>query len=291
MAWNLVLMMNYGHYFQFPLFDYLYSGINPQQLAQGVNVLAGNPDLKPERTHAWEIGAKIGLDKVTLLSLVYFKKEFIDQIDSKTFIASGSTFGGDYGYAEYVNNAFATAEGLEVVLSRTRTEWLSGSIAYSLMRTEGVSEYVDQGINYEQWGFAVVNQPYPLSWDQLHSVKLALDARLPFEIDANMVWTYATGKPYTYFPTSDGFNPVDPDQAFLPTNERLPSSSTVNLKFSRRFTLGDAGGIFAYLDVRNLFNDLNARWADSNGRIGGLLGDPSAYYEGRRIAMGLRYEY
>ena len=48
MMWNMVVVMNYGHYFQFPLFDYLYSGINPQQLRSGVSVLVGNPDLKQE---------------------------------------------------------------------------------------------------------------------------------------------------------------------------------------------------------------------------------------------------
>ena len=83
-------------------------------------MLVGNPDLKPERTHAWEIGMKYGIDERTLVSVTYFKKEFIDQIDSKTFLPSKSRLAGDYGFAEYINNAFADAEGVEVVLSRTR---------------------------------------------------------------------------------------------------------------------------------------------------------------------------
>jgi outer membrane receptor for ferrienterochelin and colicin len=288
--WNVLLIMNYGHYFQFPLFDYLYSGTNPQQLRNGVNVLVGNPDLKPERTHAWEVGMKYGIDQQTLLSLTYFKKEFIDQIDSKTFLPSKARLAGDYGFAEYVNNAFANAEGLELVLSRYRDERISGSLSYSLMRTEGVSDYVNQGINLQQWGFPVLNEPYPLSWDQLHTVKLVLDARLPFNILCNAVWTYNTGRPYTYFPTLNGYTPQDTTQAFLPNNARLPSNTNVNLKFSRKVSLGGLMSLTFYGDVRNLFNTENARWADSNGRIGGQLGDPSAYYEPRRFSIGLRYE-
>ena len=288
--WNMLLIMNYGHYFQFPLFDYLYSGTNPQQLRNGVSVLVGNPDLKPERTHAWEVGVKYGLDEKTLLSLTYFKKEFIDQIDSKTFLPSKSRLAGDYGFAEYVNNAFANAEGLELVLTRYRDEILSGSLSYSLMRTEGVSDYVNQGINLQQWGFPVLNEPYPLSWDQLHTIKMVIDAQLPFKIICNAVWTYSTGRPYTYFPTKDGYTPQDTAQPFLPNNARLTSNSTLNLKFSRKLALGDLMSLTLYGDVRNLFNSLNARWADSNGRIGGQLGDPSSYYDPRRFSLGLRYE-
>ncbi len=290
MMWNMVLVMNYGHYFQFPLFDYLYSGTNPQQLKNGVSVLVGNPDLKPERTHAWEVGVKYGLDEKTLLSVTYFKKEFIDQIDSKTFLSSKSRLAGDFGFAEYVNNAFANAEGLEIVLSRIRDQHFSGSLAYSLMRTEGVSDYVNQGINLEQWGFPVLNEPYPLSWDQLHTIKLALDARLPFDVNCNLIWSFNSGRPYTYFPTSNGFTPVDSTTAFLPNNARLPSNSTMNLKLTKRLAFSDAISLSFYADLRNVFNAANVRWSDANGRIGGQLGDPSAYYEPRRITIGVRYE-
>jgi outer membrane receptor for ferrienterochelin and colicin len=290
MMWNMVLVMNYGHYFQFPLFDYLYSGINPQQLRSGVSVLVGNPDLKPERTHAWEIGVKYGIDEQTLISVTYFKKEFIDQIDSKTFLPSKARLAGDYGFAEYVNNAFANAEGLEFVLSRVRDERVSGSISYSLMRTEGVSDYASQGINLQQWGFPVANQPYPLSWDQTHTVKLALDAKLPYGATANVIWSYSSGRPYTYFPTRDGFTPDEPGRSFLPNNARLPGYSLMNIKFNRRFPMGDRSTISVYGDLRNVFNAQGAKWADANGRIGGQLSDPSAYSEPRRFSLGVRYE-
>ncbi len=290
LAWNVLLTMSYGHYFQFPLFDYLYSGINPQQLRSGVSVLVGNPDLKPERTHAWELGMKYGLDERHLVSVTYFKKEFIDQIDSKTFLPSKARIAGDYGFAEYVNNAFANAEGLEIVFTRRHDEKFSGSISYSLMRTEGVSDYVNQGINLQQWGFPVLNQPYPLSWDQLHSVKAVIDTKLPFDFTGNVVWTFNTGRPYTFFPTRDGYTAGDTTLAFIPNNARLPAGSTINIKFSRKINVGNFNSLMFYGDIRNLLNAGNVKWADANGRVGGQLGDPSAYYEPRRFSIGLRYE-
>jgi hypothetical protein len=78
--------------------------------------------------------------------------------------------------------------------------------------------------------------------------------------------------------------------AFLPKNARLPSTSRTNIKFAKNFPVGWAKGLQIYGDVSNVFNNQNAKWADSNGRIGGQLADPSAYYESRRFSLGLRYE-
>ena len=290
LAWNVLLVMNYGHYFQFPLFDYMYSGINPQQLRSGLNVLAGNPDLKPERTHAWEVGVKYGINEKSVVSVTYFKKEFIDQIDSKTLLASKARSAGDYGFAEYVNNAFANAEGIEFVFTHRSFDFMKGSLGYTLMWTEGVSDYANQGINLAQWGFPVANTPYPLSWDQRHTIKLDVELYLPFSITGDVLWTFNTGKPYTYFPTRDGFTPQDLTEPFIPNNARLPSNNFVNMKFSRKFSIARANAITVYAMVNNLFNTLNAKWADSNGRIGGQLSDPSAYYEPRRFLLGIKYE-
>jgi hypothetical protein len=49
--------------------------------------------------------------------------------------------------------------------------------------------------------------------------------------------------------------------------------------------------MICYLDVRNLLNEKNVKWVDSNGRIGGELGDPSGYFIGRRTRLGARIEF
>ncbi len=288
------LFVNFGHYFQFPLFDYLYSGINPSKLRDGAkNVLVGNPDLEPERTVAWEIGVKRGLTQHDVLAVTYFRKTMRNQIDSKTLIPSDSKAAGDYGFAAYVNNAEASASGLEFILSRERDDLLSGSLSYTYMVTEGISEYVDQSVNYAQWGFPLVVNPFPLSWDQRHTVKFDGSFVLPGEIHTNIVALYNTPRPYTYYPTRDGFSPADTSKAFIPNNWRMEEFIMVNAKFSKHFTLGSDGRVRVslYADVRNLFNRSNIRWMDSSGRVGGELRDPGAYYDPRRLRVGIRMEY
>ncbi len=286
--------VNFGHYFQFPLFDYLYSGVNPPQLRAGTrSVLAGNPDLDPERTVAWEAGFKHGVTEHEVVSITYFKKSFKNQIDAKTLIPFDSKSAGDYGFASYVNNAEASATGLEFVLSRERDERLQGSLSYSYMVTEGISEYVDQSINYAQWGFEAPARAFPLSWDQRHTVKADAEFRLPYDVHANLVLLYNSPRPYTYYPTRDGYTPIDSNKVFLPNNSRMKSVLFLNIKLQKQFTLEVPQKILLTLfaDVRNLLNTKNVRWVDSNGRIGGELGDPSAYYDPRRVRIGLRAEF
>ena len=64
----------------------------------------------------------------------------------------------------------------------------------------------------------------------------------------------------------------------------------MNLKFSKHVSLGWGNGLTVYGDISNIFNAKNARWADANGRLGGQLADPSAYYESRRFSLGMKYE-
>ena len=284
--------INFGHYFQFPLFDYLYSGISPAQIQGGTrSVLTGNPDLQPERVVAWEFGFKRGLDTRHVASITYFRKTFRNQIDAKTLVPFDSKSAGNYGFANYVNNAEARANGVELVISRERDENLNGSISYSYMVTEGTSENATQGIQYAQWGFPVAETPFPLSWDQRHTLKLDAEGRLPWDVEGNLVVLYNSPRPYTFYPTRDGFAPADPQKAFVPNNKRMEDVLIINAKLSKQFTIVDGSVTTLYADARNLLNRRNVRWIDSNGRIGGELGDPGAFYDPRRIRVGIQMKF
>ncbi|MBX2992639.1 MAG: TonB-dependent receptor [Bacteroidetes bacterium] len=287
--------VNFGQYFQYPLFDYLYSGINPSQIRSGTRgVLTGNPDLEPERTIAWEAGFKHGISPTVVASATYFRKSISNQIDSKTLIPFDSKSAGDYGFASYVNNAQATVNGLEFVISQERGEKFSGTISYSYMVTEGVSDNVNQSINLAQWGFPLVARPYPLSWDQRHTIKADADFSLFLGMQMNVVVLYNSPRPYTFYPTRDGYTPLDSTKAFLPNNARMEDVLFINFKVRREFTLGCEPNFYyltLYADARNVLNAKNIRWVDSNGRVGGELGDPGAYYDPRRIRVGARLEF
>lgn len=289
--------INWGRYLQFPLFDHLYSGLDNVTLDRGVKVLRGNPELLAEKTTAIEISARYNFWENWVVSALYFHKETADQVDTRTLVPANSRIAGDYGFAEYVNNPYAIAEGFELVLSRDRGRWLTGSLSYTLMNAKGLSESEDQGLNYAQWGFPVANTPYYLSWDQRHGLKADISLALPRGVQINLVWQYHSGRPYTYFPSADGYDPLNTEYQFVPNNRRMPAGQFADLRAGKLFHLGGppAGGgtrrsLEFYIESRNLFNQRNVRWIDASGRIGGELGDPAAYETGRRTAAGVRIE-
>ena len=282
-----VFFVNFGEYVQFPLFDHLYAGLDNVSLRGGVNVLRGNPDLLAEKTRAFEVSVRHELSDEVVGSVTYFRKETRDQIDAKTFVPTNSRIAGDYGFAEFVNNPTASARGYEFLLSRPRGT-VRGNLSYALMRTEGLSESADQGINLAQWGFPVANTPFPLSWDQRHTVKADVIMDLPGGAQVDFVWQSHSGRPYTFFPSSDGFTADEPDRPFIPNNRRLSDYSLLNLKVSYPLPTRWGEGLTAYADLRNVTDALNVRWVDASGRVGGELSDPTAYYPLRRMMLGLR---
>ncbi|HNW58409.1 MAG TPA: TonB-dependent receptor [bacterium] len=290
--------INWGRYVQFPLFEHLYSGLDNVDFARGVKVLRGNPDLLAEKTSALEISIRHNFYENWVGSALYFQKETTDQIDTKTFVSANSRIAGDYGFAEYVNTPYADAHGFEFTISREKGKWMTGTLSYTLMEAKGLSEREDQGLNYAQWGFPIANSPYYLSWDQRHSVTADLDFSLPRAVRMNIVWRYHSGRPYTYYPSADGFTPRNQEVLFLPNNRRMPTSQTLDLRIAKIFRPGGAdrpGTIWQspiefYLDLRNLFNARNVIWIDASGRTGGELNDPAAREIGRRILAGCRLD-
>ncbi len=286
------IYVNYGYYFQFPLFTYLFSGLDVVTANRGASALLGNPNLEPERTKAWEISFKQVVRENVVVSGTYFKKESANLIDSKTFVASDSKVGGDYGFAEYVNNPYAEASGVELVLSRNQGGWLTGSVSYTFMEAKGLSENANQGLNYRQWGFVPIATPFFLSWDQRHTLKINAIFQLPFGVEANSFIHTFTGRPYTYYPSRDGFTPQNPNQVFVPNNERMAGFYNVDVKFSKTFAIdfGRSTDVTVYADIRNLLDKKNVKWMDASGRVGGELSDPGGFHMGRRSRVGLTAE-
>ena len=285
------IFLNYGHYVQFPLFDYLYSGLDVVAQQRGVSAVVGNPDLKPEKTKAWEVSIRHAITEEYTATVLYFRKETENQVDSKTFIPSDSKAAGDYGFAEFVNNPSAQAEGIEARLQKRGGSFLNGDISYTFMLAQGLSENATQGLNLAQYGITPYTSLFYLSWDQRHTVKISASMSLPYDVEVQAFYNFNTAKPYTFYPSRDGFTPQDTLLLFVPNNRRMENYSAMDLKVSRTFSFDETMRAVLYADIRNLFNDKNLKWMDSSGRIGGELSDPGAYYIGFRGTVGVRFEF
>jgi len=286
------LFVNLGWYIQYPLFEYLYSGLDRVALAKGLTAITGNPDLDPERTFSYEISVKHAFTSDVVASATYFSKQTTNPIDTKTFVPGDSKLAGTFGFAEYVNTPHADCYGLELVLSREKGSWLTGEFSYTYMVAEGTSGSAQDAFYLAQFGFLPAVRSYPLSWDQRHTVKLSAQAAMKSGTTVSLAAEYHTGRPYTYYPTSTGFAPVT-TAPFAENNARMPDCTNIDLRAEQVIDLGfwSVATVKMYADIRNLLDARNVSWMDSNGRIGGELGDPSGYFVGRRTRVGLQVEF
>ncbi len=254
--------------------------------------MTGNPDLEPERSTAWEFALKYSFPLNLVGSLTYFRKESTNLVDTKTFVPGDSKVAGTYGFSEFVNNPYASSSGVEIVLSRDRGEWVTGELSYTFMNAEGTSGSAMDGYYIAQYGLPPGRRIFPLSWDQRHTVKLRVTLNIPGELNLNVFTHWHTGRPYTFYPTSTGFEQIN-GGTFIQNNDRMPSYVNIDVRCEKyfRFDWWPDAVLTAYVDVRNLSNQKNVAWMDSNRRIGGELDDPSGYFVGRRTRLGIQLTF
>lgn len=286
------LLTNYGYFFQMPLFEYLYSGLDIN-LKKKNSVLVGNPDMKPMITKAMELSYRRKFAEDMSLTVTWFDKKTENLIDAKTFLASDSKALDDGYFAQYVNSPHAHSTGLEVTIEKHNAGPLYGRLSYSLMKAEGVAERGDSELRYLQWGFEPFNLMHPLSWDQRHTINGLLSSDLPRDVSLDVLVNYHSPRPYTYFPSEDGF--TTPETVLYPNNERMEHNLYIDMKLRKRFSFTDGidglKGMTFYIDVRNLLDKRNVLWITSDGEIGGELHDPGAYDMPRRTRVGFELSF
>ena len=277
-----LLFFNYGYFFQVPLFEYLYNGLDID-FRKGVNPLVGDPDLKNEQTISYEIGIKHLLTSSALLSFTFFNKDIYNLIDTKTFLASDSKREDD-GFTQYVNLAFANSKGWEAVFKKIASPHLFGQVSYTYMVARGTSSSATSGYNYTNWGFEVPPEEYFLSWDQRHTFSLSMGLSNFKKWNFTVVYRWESARPFTYFPSRDGFTALG--TRLVPNNRRMEPTSTLNLKLLKTVNIGNLS-LEIFFDGRNLLDRNNLIWVDSSGKKGGELIDPAAWGEERRMRLGV----
>ncbi len=270
------LRFNYGYFFQMPQFDYLYTNANIN-VAYGFSPL-GDPDLKPARTVAYEIGYRATFDNQYLLDVTFFNKSVSNLIDSNTFLNSDPTAGGQfsYGLTRFVNSAAVNVNGIEIFIKRRFEHWIGGKISYTYLKALGTGSSEIEKIDWIDDNYKVPNDQYPLSWDQRHTLVANLNLKWWDSWHANLLYRWNSGLPYTQF---KGF-------ATRPNNARLGPTAYFDIRLEKKFNW-QAVQLNIFTEIYNIFNTTNILWVDSNGKIGGRLNDISALDLGRRFQVGI----
>lgn len=227
-----------------------------------------NAGLRPEKTTAYELGFRQRVGARAALQISGFYKQ-IENLISLRIVQNA--FPGNY--QTYENVDFGTVKGAEVEFDLRRTNNVSLNANYTLSFAQGTGS---DAATTAQIVWRMEEAPFyprfisPLDFDQRHRANISLDYRLgenegpqlfggyPLSnFGFNVVGTFGSGLPYTKrrdeTPIYTSFN------GFLLgeiNSQTMPSSSLVNLRLDRRFSLGGSN-LVVYLWVQNLFNQNN----------------------------------
>jgi outer membrane receptor protein involved in Fe transport len=242
-----VLRFNYGQFYQQPNLQDLYVNYRFLQFKVqngGYFVGFGNPNLRPERTTAYEVGIQRQLGDNVRLDLTSYYKDVKDLVEITAIPSSPKSF------ASYRNRDFATIKGLDVGLAMRPANHISGSLSYSLSFAQGTGSVSQTQRNIAWVGTETPKQTAPLDFDQRHKISMNVDWRLgkgegpmwngfrPLEnLGVNVLYNVASGTPYT--PTKV-YNEVTlaavASEPSGPVNSRYgPWTSSIDVKATRGF--------------------------------------------------------
>jgi outer membrane receptor protein involved in Fe transport len=165
---------NYGYYIQFPLFSELYDNtVNPMVYSNAPLRLVGNPDLEPERTHAYEIGFQGEVTKDLLLTTNLWRKDVYGLVGTRLVSALPQS------YVTYVNVDYAKLTGVDFIVE-ARKDWFDAKLSYTLSYARGTSSYANEAFyEFIGQGETVPAVEYTLDFDQRNRFFLQADATVP----------------------------------------------------------------------------------------------------------------
>jgi hypothetical protein len=190
---NSSFFFNYGQFTQNPSYKYVYSRLI--SISSESYQLVGNPNLNPQVSVNYEVGAKHQFLPKAAANLTFFVKDIYDYPKSTLFSR------GEAGLGEtptpiffYLNGSFARSRGFEIEIEKRRSSNWSGKITYTYQQTKGKdSDPNEQKVLQENGGNAAetrLSETF-VDWNRPH--KLALNLDLRFDKQAPWSWLANTG--------------------------------------------------------------------------------------------------
>ncbi|MGE5315103.1 MAG: TonB-dependent receptor [Acidobacteriota bacterium] len=190
-----IIHFSYGHFFQIPNFDNLYT--NSDYLIDQSTTLSstmGNPDLEAQRTVMYELGVQQELfSNIGVDFTVYYRD--IRNLLGMEIVNSYEGF----KYGRYINRDYGNVRGFIISLDRRFANFFSARVDYTYQIAEGNASDPMSNYNNNQSNPPIETnkKTLPLNWDQRSTLNLSLTVGDPGNWTAGLIFQYGSGFPYT----------------------------------------------------------------------------------------------
>lgn len=111
------VFFNYGHFYQAPVLDQIYT-VRPQ----GRGAVIPNLEAEWPRTISYELGFEIGILRNYIMTFTGYYKDVANQLSLQNIVS----WDEDNNIQTYANNSYADIRGVELRLQKTVGEWFRG---------------------------------------------------------------------------------------------------------------------------------------------------------------------
>jgi hypothetical protein len=236
---------SYGHFFQTPTFEYLYT--DPEfEVEKGLETRMGNAALNAQKSVIYEIGLQQQLSGTIAMDITGYYKDIRDLLGTEIH----ETYQMGQKYALYVNRDYGNVRGITVALSKRRSGYLSASIDYTYQVAEGNASDPDATF----WDNQSIppreseKQVVPLDWDQTHTLNFSVTLSEPQSWGISLLGRYGSGLPYT--------PAFEYQRTGFENSERKPAQYNVDLRAHKDFHMSRAR-FTLFLKIYNLFDRTN----------------------------------
>jgi outer membrane receptor protein involved in Fe transport len=271
---NSVFHAQYGKFYQKPSLQDLY--LSPFYMDSfvkgGYFTTINNPNLRPPKTTAYEVGFNQRLGENASVQLTAFYKETED-------LTQVLPIDTDVRQIAFMQNGdFGVIKGFDVIFNLRRTERLSAAVNYEFQTATGTGSASGDNFDIAWLDAGRGNYPkftMPLSFEQRHRGSVNVDYRLqkrdgpellgihPFEeTGANLFFSFNSGIPFTRTKVEASVpftGRYDNDISNIPVSavnaNFTPWNYRFDLKVDKTVRLGNTGfSMNVYLWVLNLLN-------------------------------------
>jgi TonB dependent receptor-like, beta-barrel/Carboxypeptidase regulatory-like domain/TonB-dependent Receptor Plug Domain len=298
-----VVHIAYGHFFQMPPFQFLFT--NPDYIfdpEEGLNRAFGYPDLEPQRSVAYEIGLQQAFSDVIGVEMTVYFKDIRNLLGTRLEVIKP---GFDEAfqlerYGRFVNRDYGQVKGFILAFERRLSDGFGLQIDYTFQVAQGNASDPRSALLDEQAGIEPEKQLVPLDWDRRHQLNTTLTLGTPGNWIATLVGRLGTGLPYTPSLADERIGVENSGRRRGTVTFDLFASKNLSIRgadvslFARVFNLLDRRNeIQVYTDTGRAFPNLQFLPGDPQGlnTKDEFLERPNFFSPPRQVTVGLSFSF
>jgi hypothetical protein len=264
---------NYGQFTQNPSYRYVYSKLN--SISSESFPLQGNPNLNPQISVNYEVGAKHQFRPTAAANVTFFVRDVYDYPNAtRVDPLSGTNL---ESYFVYLNGHYARSKGFEVELEKRRSNYWAGKFSYSYQQTRGKSSDPNEQRALQEVGGSNetrLSEEF-VRWNRPSKLTASVDVRFDDRTPDFFRWAKRTGlNVYVQGESGRSYTPkdiYDLNPTGLPNSKNAPMQVLCDIKLNRYFMFGTRKFDFSILGT-NIFNNYLYNRIDAITGLGRVWG-------------------